>query len=140
MKISDKGLDLIKTYEGIRLKAYKCPAGVWTIGYGHTVGVAPGQIITLKEATELLRKDIKLFEDNVNTQLDDLTQGQFDALVSFSFNVGIYALNRSTLLNRLREGDIAGAANEFLRWNKAGGRTLLGLVARRKDERRLFMS
>lgn len=140
MKISHKGIDVIKNFEGCQLVAYKCPAGVCTIGYGSTCGVTLGQKITLQEAEALLLKDLERFEENINNKKLCLTQGQYDALVSFSFNVGIYALNRSTLLQKLKDGDINGAANEFLRWNKAGGRVLLGLVSRRKAERKLFLS
>ncbi len=145
MKLSNNGLEVIKQFEGCRLKAYKCPAGVLTIGYGHTgEGIFPGDIITQKGAEKLLRSDVKSFEEGVDDIASNatlvLTQGQFDALVSFSFNVGLYALKRSTLLHRLREGDTVGAANEFARWNKAGGKVLLGLVARRNAEKKLFVS
>lgn len=140
MKISSKGIELIKSFEGCRLSAYKCPAGVWTIGYGHTLGVTKGQKITAQQAEDLLKGDLEVFEDNVDTHDLNLTIGQYDALVSFSFNVGMTALNRSTLLKKLKAGDTQGSADEFLKWNKAGGKVLLGLIARRKAERRLFLS
>ncbi len=144
MNISQKGLEVIKGFEGCRLKAYLCPAGVWTIGYGHTKTASPGQVISKEKAEELLRGDLEGFEEGVGDILTsknvDPTQGQFDALVSFSFNVGLHALQKSTLLSKLSNGDIEGAAKEFSRWNRAGGRVLLGLVARRNAEKKLFLS
>lgn len=142
MKISQKGLAVIKQFEGLRLTAYKCPAGVLTIGYGSTgAHVKPGFTITTQEAERLLLDDISRFEVGVQEVIkQQLTQGQFDALVSFAFNVGLGALRESTLASRLKAGDIAGAANEFARWNKAGGKVLPGLVKRREAERALFVS
>lgn len=140
MKTSDKGLELIKRYEGCVLKAYKCPAGVWTIGYGHTKTARPGMKITLRVAQELLQSDLQVFEEAVNSLVDiDVTQNEFDALVSFTYNVGSGALRQSTLLRVLNEGYKIKAANEFLKWTKAAGRTLPGLVARRSAERMLFL-
>lgn len=139
-KMGKKGLDLVKRFEGCFLKAYKCPANVWTIGYGHTKTVKPGQLITHEEAEELLKKDMKEFENHVNKLVKvELTQNQFDALVSFTFNVGAGALKRSTLLKKLNRGDYDGAANEFRRWNRGGGRVLRGLVRRRAAEKDLFL-
>ena len=141
MQISKAGLDLIKQFEGLYLQAYRCPAGVPTIGYGHTAGVAMGQTITQQQADDYLRRDVRQFERAVERQVSvPLTQGQFDALVSFAFNLGEGALAQSTLLRLLNAGDYAGAAAQFDRWNKAGGRVLPGLVRRRAAERALFES
>ena len=139
MQISKAGLDLIKQFEGLYLKAYRCPAGVPTIGYGHTAGVAMGQTITQQQADDYLRRDVRQFERAVARLVSvPLTQGQFDALVSFAFNLGEGALAQSTLLRLLNAGDYAGAAAQFDRWNKADGRVLPGLVRRRAAERALF--
>ncbi|WP_313284644.1 lysozyme [Stutzerimonas kunmingensis] len=139
MHTSQKGLDLIKSFEGLRLSAYKCPADVWTIGYGTTAGVKPGQNITKERAEELLREDVKRFEAQVLRLVKvPLTQGQHDALVSFVYNLGAGNLSNSTLLRLLNAGDYAGAAAQFDRWNKAGGKVLAGLARRRAAERALF--
>lgn len=139
MNTSQKGLDLIKSFEGLRLSAYKCPAGVWTIGYGTTAGVKEGQVITKERADELLRDDVKRFEDQVLRLVKvPLTQGQLDALVSFTYNLGAANLGNSTLLRLLNAGDYKGAAAQFDRWTKAGGKELPGLVKRRAAERALF--
>ncbi len=140
MKTSQKGIDLIKRFEGCRLNAYKCPANVWTIGYGHTYGVKEGQTITQKQAEDLLKDDLKSFEAAVNNYVKvPLTQGQFDALVSFSFNVGNEALRTSTLLRLLNQGKYEEAAEQFSRWVYASGKKLDGLVRRRKAEKELFL-
>ena len=137
--------DTIKDCEGLRLGAYRCPAGKWTIGYGHTGDdVTEGQVITREQANELLCRDVAKFADKVNQLLVwDVTDGQFDALVDFSFNLGAQALKGSTLLRLLESGDAEGAAKEFLRWNKARvkGRlvVLQGLTRRRERERLRFM-
>lgn len=139
MKTSNAGLDLIKKYEGCRLTAYKCPAGVWTIGYGHTNGVKKGQKISRKQAENFLREDIGKFENGVKKAVSvRLTQNQFDALVSFTYNVGLGAFKTSTLRRKLNAGDYAGASKEFLKWNKAGGVVLDGLKRRRNAEKALF--
>ena len=141
MRISKKGIDLITKFEGFRARAYKCPAGVWTIGYGHTKGVKAGQSVTLEGAQDLLRQDLKNFEDWVNKLVKvELTQGQFDALVSFCFNLGPGALDSSTLLKLVNQQKFALAADQFKRWNKAGGVELSGLTKRRAAERDLFVS
>ena len=141
MNISKKGIDLIKRYEGCRLKAYKCPAGVWTIGYGHTNNVRPDDIITQDDAEELLKRDLKVHEDNVKRVVKiALTQNQFDALVSFEYNVGYGAFANSTLLKLLNAGNYNGASKQFERWVYAGDRVLEGLVKRRKAEREMFLS
>lgn len=142
MKISDAGIALIKSFEGLRLEAYPDPAtggDPWTIGYGHTGEVTPGMVITESEAEELLRQDIVQFEMCVNGALQvPVTQGQFDALVSFAFNLGCGNLRRSTLLRKLNAGDVTGAAAEFAVWNRAAGRVMAGLTRRREAERELF--
>ena len=139
MKISQAGIDLIKSFEGCSLTAYKCPAGVWTIGYGHTSGVRAGQKITQKQAEEFLKSDLTLYEKGVEKAVRvKLNQNQFDALVSFSYNCGVGALRNSTLLKKLNAGDYKGSSAEFPRWNKANGRILAGLKRRRAAEKALF--
>jgi len=141
MYISKQGLELIKQFEGLRLKAYKCPAGIWTIGYGHTKGVYPGMTITEELADKFLVDDIWYFERGVESLVAvPLTQGQFDALVSFAFNVGADGLGDSTLLKKLNSGDYAGAADEFPKWVYSRGKKLKGLVRRRAAERELFLT
>lgn len=139
--INETGLNLIRDFEGRRLNAYQDAVGVWTIGYGHTRTAYPGQRITEAGATALLREDVATFERAVSQAVRvPLTDNQYAALVSFAFNVGSGALNSSTLLRRLNAGDYYGAANELLRWNRAGGRELYGLTRRREAERSLFLS
>ena len=139
MHTSQKGLDLIKSFEGLRLSAYKDVVGVVTIGYGTTSGVKMGDTITKERAEDLLRADVKRFEDQVLRLVKvPLTQGQFDALVSFTYNLGAANLGNSTLLRLLNAGDYKGAAAQFDRWTKAGGKELPGLVKRRAAERALF--
>lgn len=142
MITSDQGVDLIKRFEGCRLQSYRCPAGVWTIGYGHTgTDVTEGRRITIEEADRLLREDLAHMERRVRQLVTaPLTQNQFDALVSFAFNVGLGALERSTLRKKLNTQDYRGAAAQFLVWDKAGGKVLPGLVRRRRAERDLFLS
>ena len=141
MKISQEGLSLIKKFEGCRLEAYYCSGGVLTIGYGHTGGVKESDTITQEEAEKLLRADVFKFEeyveDNVMVELD---QGQFDALVAWTFNLGPGNLRESTMLKRLNEADYASVPSEMKRWNKAGGKTLDGLIRRRNAEALLFQS
>ena len=137
--IGPKGLALIKRSEGLRLKAYRCPADVPTIGYGSTgPHVRMGMTITEAEAEALLRKDLERFERGVVAMAGDMTPGQFSALVSFAFNLGLGALQKSTLLKKHLAGDHAGAAAEFAKWVNAGGKTLPGLVTRRADEADLY--
>jgi GH24 family phage-related lysozyme (muramidase) len=139
-KINQAGLDLIKEFEGLRLDAYICPAGVPTIGYGTTKGVKLGDRITTVQAEALLKRDLENFEAAVRSLVKvPLNSNQFSALVSFAYNVGVGALQQSTLLKRLNQGDYQGAAQEFLRWNKAGGQALPGLTRRRQVERSLFL-
>lgn len=146
--------DLIKQFEGFRSKAYLCPAGILTIGYGHTgVDVLPGMRISEAQADELLRKDVARFAGMVAKALTaKVSQGQFDALVSFCFNTGpgkagvkdgLISLkngNPSSLLRKTNAGDKLGAAAEFDKWTKANGQELRGLVARRDAEQRLYLS
>lgn len=145
-KTSDAGIALIKQFEGVRLKAYKCPAGVWTIGYGSTrwnddENVEEGDHVGLEGAEKLLKRDLEHFEYAVNKLVTaEITQNQFDALISFVYNVGEYALKKSTLLQQLNAGNTARAADEFLKWTKAAGKELPGLVKRRAAERALFLS
>lgn len=146
MQISKKGLDLIRSFEGYLRKlpdgsciAYRCPAGVWTIGWGCTEGVKEGMRWTKAEAEEALRREIAKHEMAVTRLVTvDLNQNQYDALVSFSYNVGSGALGKSTLLKKLNRRDFAGAQAEFMKWNKAGGKQLRGLSRRRAAEAELF--
>ena len=141
MKISDAGLNLIKEFEGCRLKAYPDPATggkPWTIGYGHTKGVQPGDVITQAQADAFLREDVAEFERSVNKLAPITTQSQFDALVSFAFNLGAANLEKSTLLKKHRAGDYAGASQEFVKWNRAAGRVMAGLTRRRLAEAELY--
>lgn len=139
MKTSDLGIALLKAFEGHSLMAYRCPAGVWTIGYGHTEGVKEGHEITKVEAERLLRRDLQPIEAVLNTLGIAFTQNQFDALVSFIFNVGTGAFLRSTMLKKIRVNPVdVSIRSEFMRWTKAGGVTLPGLVFRRRKEADLY--
>ena len=135
MNINKEGLELIKSFEGLALFAYLCPAGVWTIGYGHTAGVSKGQVITKEQAENMLKSDMKKYEkyvtDNVKIALNE---NQFSALVSFCYNCGVG--NLRTLIKGRTASQIAEA---MLLYNKAGGKVLNGLVRRRKAERELFL-
>lgn len=140
MEIGREGLELIKRHEGFRAEAYRCPAGVWTIGYGHTgPEVKAGMRVTGQQAEALLRQDVRKAGRMVEAEGLRLRQHQFDALVSFVYNVGGAAFRLSTLLKRIRvDPDAPEIRAEFARWNKAGGKVLPGLVARRKDEADLY--
>ena len=141
MKISQAGIDLIKRFEGLRLNAHLDAVGVPTIGYGSTQGVQMGDTITEAEAEALLMKDLARFEDGVTKLVKvPIDQNAFDALVSFSFNLGLGALAGSTLLKLVNAGDALGASKEFSKWKHAGGKVLPGLVARRAAESELFMA
>lgn len=131
---------LVAEFEGCVLEAYYCPAGVLTIGYGHTgPDVYPGMVISSEEAVALLDTDLNKFRQAVVRLVDvSLTENQFAALVSLTYNIGIGAFQKSTLLRKLNTGDYEGAANEFKRWNKGGGQVLRGLVRRRAAEEALF--
>jgi lysozyme len=132
---------IIRRFEGFRLAAYQCPAGVWTVGYGHTRDVLPDLRITEVEAERLLVEDMDNADQTVRrfctAPLNDLQRG---ALISFVFNVGAGAFSRSTLLRRLNELDYAAVPAELLRWNKGGGRVLQGLILRREAEAQLFVA
>ena len=141
MKTSKQGIELIKRYEGLRLKAYVCPAGVATIGWGHTKGVKAGMVIDLAEAERLLADDIAIAERCVNCDADSLNQNQFDALVSFVFNVGTANYKKSTLRKKvLANPNDPVIADQFERWVYAKGKVLLGLMKRRADECDLYFS
>ncbi len=139
--INEQGLALIKEFEGCQLEAYLCPAGVPTIGYGHTRSAAIGQVINEAEADALLREDLKNAEEAVDQLVTSpINENQFSALVSFTFNIGSGAFEQSTLLSLLNahtDADII--ANQLLRWNKANGEELPGLTRRRHAERALFL-
>ena len=135
MKSSDLLLNKIIDFEGCKLTAYRCPAGVWTIGVGHTRGAKQGQKITEAQAISLLKGDLLPCENYVNNLGVYKTQGQFDALVDFCFNLGTGALGRSTLLKFIRQGKAEQyIRGEFAKWVKSGGKTLAGLVKRRAWE------
>lgn len=140
--ISQDGLDLIKRFEGFRPAVYRDAVGLPTIGYGHLIkqGATFDRPITEREAEELLRRDVSIAERAVLRLISvPLSDGQFAALVSFVFNLGAGALQRSTLRMKLNRGDIADAADEFIKWIRAGGRVLRGLVLRRNAERSMFL-
>lgn len=141
-KINQAGLELIKNFEGRMLRAYQDSVGVWTIGYGHTKGVKKGDVISSEQAEEFLKADLAEAEEWVNFAVTvPITDNEFAALVSFTFNLGYGNLVKSTLL-RLLNGDATRTvvADQFLRWNKAGGKVLPGLTRRRKAEKKLFLT
>jgi len=144
MRASRKAVDLIKRFESLRREPYLCPAGIPTIGYGHTAGVSLSMLpIEEADAVEMLADDLDRYERAVNEAVKEpIEQHEFDALVCLTFNIGIGALRTSSLLRHLNAGDRAAAAVEFLKWNmgmKAGHLVVMpGLVARRAEERRLF--
>lgn len=158
MKINEAGLNLIKKFEGFRSKPYLCPARIWTVGYGHvlypeqiglklderlTYPLKPedNRIFTSEEIDGLLIDELGKYERGVVRLCPgSLTQNQFDALVSFSYNVGLGALQRSTIRSAFNRGDLDIAADAFLKYNKAGGKELKGLTRRRQAERALFLS
>lgn len=135
MKISQVGIDLIKSFEGCVLTAYLCPSNVWTIGYGHTNGVYQGQTITKEQAEQYLKEDIVKYENYVNNTGLVLNQNQFDALVSFTYNCGSGNLKK-LIANR----SLSEIADAILLYNKSNGKTLSGLVRRREAERKLFLT
>ena len=139
MEISQEGIALIKKFEGCELEAYKCAAGVWTIGYGSTKGVKESDSISQEDADKLLMDELKEYESYVNDFVEvDLEQNQFDALVSWVFNLGPANLKASTLLKVLNSKDYEGVPAQIKRWNKAGGKVLQGLIRRREAESLLF--
>lgn len=144
MNISNKGIDLIKHHEGCRLKAYQCPAGIWTVGYGSTRGVNRFTEITQQEAEVRLRSDAKAAErtvEKVRYLQKGLKQCQFDALVSFVFNLGSGAFEKSTLRKKVIANPTdESIRTEFMKWVNASGQRLEGLVKRRTDEANLYFS
>lgn len=146
MKTSRAGIELIKRWEGCRLTAYRDAVGVLTIGFGHTSAagkptVVSGMKITQQEAEEILVRDLVKYEAAVQKALTrSPTQAQFDAAVSLCFNIGPGAFSTSTFVRKFNAGDIKGAADAILLFNKAGGKVLPGLVKRREDERKMFLS
>lgn len=141
MKASVDAYELIKQFEGLRLEAYLCPAGIWTIGYGHTSGVSPNSFITIQEADEYLHRDVAAIEMQLNKLNLSLRQCQWDAIVSFVFNVGIGNFKASTLLAKIRiNPDDNSIIDEFLRWVYANGKVMRGLQKRRLTEIKLYFS
>lgn len=158
MNVSDKAIKMIKHHEGVRQRPYRCPAKLWTIGVGHVLYPRQGALkvddrdsvpleerdnrtFSMEEVDGILRDDLNRFERGVERYCPlKLTQGQFDALVSFSFNVGLGTLQRSTLRQKVLRGDMEGASEEFMKYTIGGGKVLKGLVNRRNDERALFLS
>ena len=158
MKVSQKCIEQIKKDEGVRNKPYQCPALLWTVGVGHVIDpnhakvpmvdrkalpIPAGwdRILTSIEIDEILRTDLNRFEQGVLRLIKvPLTQGQFDALVSFSFNVGLGNLQNSTLRMKVNRNEYDAAAEQFLVWTKAGGKVLPGLVKRRTHEKEMFES
>jgi len=158
MKVSAKTIHMIKHHEGVRQKPYKCPAKLWTVGVGHVLYPEQGKLkidqrdsfalktedfrtFSMDEVDAILRADLDRFERGVEKFCPvPLTQGQFDALVSFSFNVGLGTLQRSTLRQKVLRGDMEGASEELLKYCMAGGKVLRGLLNRRKDEQAVFLN
>jgi lysozyme len=146
-KIGINGLKLIKKFEGCKLNAYKCPAGFWTIGWGSTYyrdgsKVKDGDVITQGEADALLLTTLEKYEKAVDSfTRDDINQNQFDALVSFAYNCGDYALKNSTLLKKVNANpNDPTIVNEYHKWTRGGGKVLPGLVRRRKEEAELYFT
>lgn len=146
MKIGTKGIALIKQFEGCKLKAYKDAVGIWTIGWGNTQyengkSVKQGDFITQQTADELFLLIVSKFDSAVNNLVNNVNQNQFDALVSFAYNCGIGNLQKSTLLKKVKKVPCDPTiAQEFAKWNKAGGKVLNGLTRRRKAESDLYFS
>lgn len=143
MKLSQRGIDLIKQFEGYSSKAYPDPAtggAPWTIGYGTTKGVKPGMVITAEQAEKMLRDDVAKFESGVSALLKvPTTQGQFDAMVSLAYNIGLGNFGKSTLLRKHNEKCYSCAAGQFPAWNRAAGKVMNGLTRRRNAERAMYM-
>ena len=142
MEITNEGINLIKKFEGLKLESYLCPAGVWTIGYGHTKGVKKGDKITQLEADNFLKEDLISFEKGVTRLIkSNINQNQFDALVSFAFNLGLANLKKSTLLKKVNSNpNDRTIVDEFIKWIYAGGKQLEGLKKRRQAEAYLYFS
>ena len=141
--IPQQAVDLIKNFEGLKLSSYLCSANVWTIGYGTTringKAVTAGMTCTEQQAEEYLKNDLQVFAKAINRLVKvPLTDNQFSALLSFTYNLGVGALEKSTLLKKLNEGSYGAAQAEFLKWIRAGGKILPGLVRRRGEEAELF--
>lgn len=143
MKLSQRGIDLIKQFEGYSSKAYPDPAtggAPWTIGYGTTKGVKPGMIITAEQAENMLRDDVAKFESGVSSLITaPTTQGQFDAMVSLAYNIGLGNFGKSTLLKKHNARCYTCAADQFRVWNRANGKVMNGLTKRRAAEREVYM-
>lgn len=143
MKLSQRGIDLIKQFEGYSSKAYPDPAtggAPWTIGYGTTKGVKPGMIITAEQAEKMLRDDVAKFESGVSSLITSpTTQGQFDAMVSLAYNIGLGNFGKSTLLKKHNARCYTCAADQFRVWNRANGKVMNGLTKRRAAEREVYM-
>ena len=146
MKVSQKALEMLRHHEGVRRKPYQDAIGLWTVGVGHliedgkTLPDSWNKVFTMEEVDEILRKDLARFEAGVERLCPSgLTGGRFDALVSFSFNVGLGCLQRSSIRMKHNRGDFEGAADGFLLYTKAGGKVFQGLVNRRKDERATYL-
>lgn len=138
---SNRGIDFIKGHEGFRAKAYKCPADVWTIGYGHTLNVKSTDVINKSQGEYFLRQDVEHAEREINKHNLKLNQNQFDALVSFVFNLGVGNFAKSTLLRKAKVNtNDPSIRNEFGRWVYAGGKVLPGLVKRRNEEADLYFA
>ena len=143
MKINQAGLDLIKQAESLQLKAYRCPAGILTIGYGHTgPDVHSGMVINKEKAEQLLKQNVEEFEEGVTHLVNDVktTDNQFSAMVSLAFNIGLGNFKKSSVFSFHRQGKLNSAAESFNMWNKGGGKVLDGLVKRRKDESKLYLT
>lgn len=144
MKLSQRGIDLIKQFEGYSSKAYPDPAtggAPWTIGYGTIKGVKPGMIITAEQAEKMLRDDVAKFESGVSSLITaPTTQGQFDAMVSLAYNIGLGNFGKSTLLKKHNARCYTCAADQFRVWNRANGKVMNGLTKRRAAERQIYMS
>jgi len=140
MKTSQQGIDFLKGFEELRLEAYLDGGGVPTIGWGHTKGVKLGQTITIEQAEQFIREDLQEAELCVERQVPyGLAPHQFDMLVSLVFNIGVSAFTKSTLLKKLDQSDIQGAADQFERWCFDNGKKIKGLLRRRKAERVIFL-
>jgi lysozyme len=138
-EVSQVGIDLVKHFEGCRLSAYQDQKGIWTIGYGHTRGVSQGMTCTQADSDHWLAEDMAMAAAVITERVKaPLTQSQFDALTSLTFNIGAFRFTTSTLLKKLNAGDVAGAAAEFGKWIQAGTRVSAGLITRRAAERALF--
>ena len=139
MRTSESGKQFIKDFEGCKLEAYECSGGVWSIGYGHIRNVQEGDKITNKEANAFLIKDIEMVEHHVNRLINvHLLTNQWDAVVSWCFNLGCGNLRSSTMLRVINAGDIDKVSEQIVRWDKAGGKVVAGLTRRRKAEAELF--